>query len=183
MALELRVSRTIRSHMLDELDADLAADCLYLSPRLSPPGRARYPSLLRAAMEDGDDRTLEAALSEPGVLSEVERSHSRTGAAIVKRVPFDAATTLAEGEWNRFYLRALCIESVRRGFNEVVVYRAKLCRNPRSSSEAMIGTALDARSLLDDLREHPGVDTALGLPPGPNSGLSARLPETPAQAA
>ena len=30
-------------------------------------------------------------------------------------------------------------------------------------------------SLLDDLRAHPGTDTALGLPPGPNSGLSVCL--------
>src|SRR6266851_5569734 len=34
----------------------------------------------------------------------------------------------------------------------------------------------DPKALLTDLRSNPGVDTALGLPPGPNSGLSARLP-------
>jgi hypothetical protein len=32
--------------------------------------------------------------------------------------------------------------------------------------------------LLDDLRTNVGVDTALGLPAGPNSGLSAMIPET-----
>jgi hypothetical protein len=39
----------------------------------------------------------------------------------------------------------------------------------------MIGRRLNAQALLGDLRKHVGVDTALGLPPGPNSGLSGRL--------
>jgi hypothetical protein len=40
-----------------------------------------------------------------------------------------------------------------------------------------INTKISAKLLLDDLRNSSqGVDTALGLPPGPNSGLSAKLP-------
>lgn len=48
----------------------------------------------------------------------------------------------------------------------------------RSASEAMIGSHIDPHALLEDLRTHQGIDTALGLPPGPNSGLSVKLPNT-----
>lgn len=60
------------------------------------------------------------------------------------------------------------------GGTELEIYRAGYSRSPRSESEAMIGRRIDAQALLEDLRAHAGVDTALGLPPGPNSGLSAR---------
>jgi hypothetical protein len=57
----------------------------------------------------------------------------------------------------------------------VFVYRAKEVVNPRAESVALIGKSLPAKQLLDDLRTNIGTDTALGLPPGPNSGLSVKL--------
>lgn len=47
-------------------------------------------------------------------------------------------------------------------------------RNPRPESEAMVGSRLPAQALLDDLRTSQGVEPALGLPPGPNSGITVR---------
>ncbi len=47
---------------------------------------------------------------------------------------------------------------------------------PRPGSEEKIGTLIDAKAILHDLRTTPGLEPALGLPPGPNSGLSAKLP-------
>jgi hypothetical protein len=82
---------------------------------------------------------------------------------------------MAEGEFGRFYLRALCLRALADGTNHLVIYRAKAVMNPRPDSQAKIDTTIDAATLLADLRAHSGVDTALGLPPGPNSGLSARL--------
>lgn len=58
---------------------------------------------------------------------------------------------------------------------EIEVYRAKEVATPRSESIALIGRRLSVSALLGDLRVSVGVDTALGLPPGPNSGLSGRL--------
>jgi hypothetical protein len=54
------------------------------------------------------------------------------------------------------------------------VYRGKDVQNPRPESQALIGRRLPAQSLLDDLRTAQGVEPALGLPPGPNSGLTVR---------
>ena len=100
-----------------------------------------------------------------------------------RKVPVNAADTLAEGEFNRFYLRGLCRRALENGEKELVIYRAKPVSQPRRESERKLGTTVDAEALLRDLREHLGVDSALGLPPGPNSGLSAKLPAKVPQAA
>ena len=91
-------------------------------------------------------------------------------------VPYTAPETLAEGEFNRFYARGLCRRAIEEGTSQLIVYRAKQVMNARSASQAKIGTKISAKELLQDLRTHPGVDTALGLPQGPNSGLSVKLP-------
>jgi hypothetical protein len=84
-----------------------------------------------------------------------------------------AAETLAEGEFNRFYVRALCRRQMS-GDGQLVVHRAKQVQNPRPESEALIGTSPNAGKLLDDLRNNPGVEPALGVPKGPNSGCPYR---------
>lgn len=61
------------------------------------------------------------------------------------------------------------------GGNSVEVYRAKAVQQPRPQSERLVGTTVDVHRLLRDLRTNVGVDTALGIPAGPNSGLSVRL--------
>lgn len=88
----------------------------------------------------------------------------------------NAHEMLAEGEFNRFYIRAICLRAIEDGIPEVIVYRAKAVQNARSESARKIGQGHAAEELLRDLRTHQGVDTALGLPPGPNSGLSVHLP-------
>jgi hypothetical protein len=82
---------------------------------------------------------------------------------------------LAEGEFNRFYIRGVCLRAIEEGMYEVIVYRAKTVEHARAESEQKIGQRVAAEDVLRDLRAHPGVDTALGLPPGPNSGLSVHF--------
>lgn len=162
-----------RAFMLDELARDEEAGAVYLSGRLTPHGRAVYPGLLRAAIQTGDDGSFAAALAAPGMLAASEVA-VRRGRPYSKRVPHDAHLTLAEGEFNRYYLRGLCRVVLGLGGTDVEVYRARPVRSARSASTALLGARIDAAALLADLRTSVGVDTALGLPPGPNSGLSAR---------
>lgn len=56
------------------------------------------------------------------------------------------------------------------------VYRAKQVAEPRAASQAKIGQMVNPGDILNDLRSTQGVEPALGLPPGPNSGLTLRLP-------
>lgn len=176
MALHLiDLDGNVRREMLAELDRDLAGEMLYFGRTLSALGRARYPTLLREAMIDGNDESLAEALSEPG-LFETEYARRRpNGGSSMARVPVTAPLTLAEGEFNRFYLRGLCRHLIGLRVGVIEIYRAHLSVSPRPDSQAMIGRRLDPVRLLADLRRHQAVDTALGLPQGPNSGLSGRF--------
>jgi len=165
-----------RQLMHDEVQYDLARGEIFLSSRLSDGGRAAYVAMLLDAIARGDVDTFAAALARGRVLNPYEQSHSRNGMPYIKAVPRDAHTMLAEGEFNRFYLRALCVRAGQDGIEHLEIYRAKVVHRPRWDSEARIGKLVAASALLADLRAHPGVDLALGVPNGPNSGLSARLP-------
>ena len=165
-----------RTLMLDEMSADAANDNFYRSKRLTASGEAKWPVLLRNAVQAGDDHTLAGELRRQSYLETHEIRH-RHGRPFPARVPHTAADTLAEGEFNRLYCRAVCRRAISEGTGVVEVYRAKVVSKPRPRSERLIGTDLGARRLLDDLGANRGVDTALGIPAGPNSGLSVRLPE------
>ena len=91
------------------------------------------------------------------------------------KVPYDANETLADGEFNRFYITALCLKALENKNIKLVVYRAKSVSRPRPESQAKIGQVVNPQSLLNDLRSTVGIDTSLGLPSGPNSGLSIMI--------
>jgi hypothetical protein len=164
-----------RSLMLEELAADVARGTMQLSKWLTEAGKNQWPELMRRAIGEGNDATLAGEIRLNGYL-EQHRIHHRNGRPYRSRVPYTAADTLAEYEFNHYYCRAVCRRSLDGGNGLVEVYRAKLVRDPRPRSQQIVGTTIDAQRLLDDLRAHPGgIDTALGVPAGPNSGLSVRL--------
>lgn len=136
-------------------------------------GRSNYINVLKQAISTGNDTSLSRELRN-GYLAETEQRKTKNGYSTV-RVPVTAPDTLAEGEFNRYYIRALCRRALEDTKFDLVVYRAKEVSDPRPSSEAKIGESYNPKQLLDDLRNSTGVDTALGLPPGPNSGLSVQL--------
>ncbi|HEX9692264.1 MAG TPA: hypothetical protein VGA22_09220 [Gemmatimonadales bacterium] len=177
MGLEYRnLDDRTRKLMLVEIDGDIAASKLYLSDNLSDRGRQDYPELIREAAQRGNDDTLAAAIR--GRLNSHEKPRRLKSGGFSKPpvMRSNAHEMLAEGEFNRFYIRALCVRAIEDGLSGLIVFRAKAVQNARSASEQMIGQTMAPEALLNDLRNSPGVDTALGLPPGPNSGLSAHLP-------
>lgn len=165
-----------RQCMLAELDLDVSNGNLYLSPRLTGTRRKEYETLFRRAIEAGNDAAMAESLRAIGLLGFFEEKRLTDGTVIAAKVPINAAETLAEGEFNRFYIRALCRRAIEDNIPELVIYRAKQVTKPRPDSQAKTGKKIPARALLEDLRTHQGIDTALGLPAGPNSGLSVRLP-------
>lgn len=176
MALTLvNLDDRTRKLMQDEMDADISAGTVYVSPRLNSAGKTNYAALLKQAAQVADDNWLANSLRN-GQMATHEPRRTPSGGTTSAKVPVTAPETLAEGEFNRYYIRALCLRAVADGISSLVVYRARASANPRPESEARIGQAVDPHALLADLRAHQGVDTALGLPPGPNSGLSVRLP-------
>ena len=164
-----------RSFMLSEVDLDLSHDKLYMSPRLNELGAQNYVSLLKEAIEHHDDAWLAEQLRNRGYMKENEQRKNQDGGFTTVRVPKTAPDTLSEGEFNRYYARGLCVRAIDEGIDQVEVYRGKPVSPSRPESEALLGKRVSAEALLNDLRESIGVEPALGLPPGPNSGLTVRM--------
>lgn len=162
---------TVRRLMLEEIQSDIDVDNLYFSLRLSPAGKAAYPGMLMAAANTHDEVWLTTQLSTNGILNKTAVTAKGS-----KRMPRDAARMLAEGEFNRFYIRALCRFAIDSSVPDLVIYRAKPVTSPRPESAALVGKLVKPGDTLRDLRLNVGVDTVFGLPPGPNSGLSVRIP-------
>ncbi len=166
-----------RRLMLAEMDYDIAHNQLHISPLLSGQGQRDYPNLLRQAILEGNDATLAQALRLHRRLIRTQPRRSPKGGYSLASTPENAAEVLAEGQFNRYYIRALARRAIEDGLPALIVYRARPVRNPRPASEDLVETALPPADLLEDLRQYPGDEpTALGVPAGPNSGISVRLP-------
>lgn len=163
----------VRLLMTEEVQLSSADGSLYASPRLSSRGKIDYLSLLADAVANHDEAWLTRELRKNGRIKTMELRQSKEVS-----VPVTAAETLAEGEFNRFYIRGVCRLALSTDPEaEVEVYRAKFVAVPRSESVRLIGKKIKAKRIYDDLRatSNAHVDTALGVPAGPNSGLSVRL--------
>jgi hypothetical protein len=165
-----------RKYMLEEIDMDVQAGTVYISRFLNPLGCARWPTLLREAASSGNDDGLAAAIMTDQCLHTQYEKKKPKGGTTWASVPYTASQTMGEGEFNRYYARGLCRRAIAEGVKELEVYRAKSVAVPRFDSQAKVGTLVDAELILADLRTTQGVEPALGLPPGPNSGLTLRLP-------
>lgn len=166
---------TVRNFMAAEIDIDIEHGSIYLSNWLTEAGKEAWPDLLKAAAESHDDDWLSDEIARRALLVEMYERRKPKGGTTMARVPVTAPTTMAEGEFNRYYSRGVCRAALERGEKHVEVYRAKEVSTPRPGSEEKIGSHVSASDILDDLRSTQGVEPALGLPPGPNSGLTLRL--------
>jgi len=160
---------TTREHMLNEFTDDLHGTGLYISPRLSAAGIARYPAALEAAIVGGDADSLGPDLATVGTFNAME-SYSKG----VRKVRSDAPQMLAEGEFNRYYVRGLCARVLAEGGGEVEVYRGRESGFHRPGSDALIGQRLDARALLEDLRANALTPENISVLPDVNSGITVK---------
>jgi hypothetical protein len=164
-----------RAHMLEEI----AAGNHYLSPRLTPDGREAWPAMLaEAAQSYVDDWIAEQLLARRYLHHEEEFiRHNKTFQRRINQP--HAAQMLAEGEFNRYYLRGLCVRAQVAGQAHLLIYRGKEVSQPRPESEAKIGTLIATELLLSMLRTNDfiTIEQVIGVPGGPNSGLTCKLPD------
>lgn len=163
------LDKIAREIMMYELIQDEQENNIYFSKRFNDNGRKHYVSLLKKAIEEGNEITLANSLRLNNCFAQNEST--KTG---LKKIPTTAPELFAEGEFNRYYIRGMCRIAIKDKLS-LEVYRAKQVANPRSKSQQMIGKTIDPDKLYADLKLNIGVDTALGIPPGPNSGLSVKL--------
>jgi hypothetical protein len=162
-----------RRYALAELDADLASDKFHISERLRPTAIEEYKRYFRDAIRYYDDRWLEEHASD--LLVDFEHRRTRSGGQTTAKIPEMATRMMAEGDFNRYYMRGVALRAMEEGRDVVEVYRARLSLEPRKESAELEGHRLPAREVLEYLRgessENPDV-AALGRT---NSGLSVRL--------
>ncbi len=165
---------TMRTVMVAEIQASAAAGTLWESPRLTDVGRSDFARLLAEAAGEHDSDWLANELKSG---TRIKATELRMGNPV--KVPFTAGDTLAEGEFNRYYILAVCrtvMSANQEG--EVEVYRAKMVGTPRPESRAIEGQRRKAKDVYADLLSASNANgpTALGVPGGPNSGMSVRIP-------
>jgi hypothetical protein len=170
MALDLKnLDDTTRKFMAQELQADITAGEVYHSKFLTDEGRTQWNNVLLEAVQNHDSTWLaEKLVSDDLAVSEYKMTDKN---GVERRVTLEPSS-LADSEFNRYYIRGVCLRAIDEGVSEVVTYRAKPAANPVSESDLR----LNPRKLLLDLRSNKG-ETVLDVPSNPNSGISVMLPE------
>jgi hypothetical protein len=161
-----------RNFMLEELEMSVADNVVYISNYLSDGGKADWLNLLRTACANGSDITLGDALRQNGRLLKRTMRRKPKGGFTEVDVPYTAHETLAEGQFNRLYIRAICRCAIATGQQTVLVYRAAERETERPASIALIDTEVDAAELLAKLRK--ALDFNSGFPE-PNTGLCVKI--------
>lgn len=166
---------TTRRYSLAELDHDAERGAVVMSERIRPALAPDYQRLLREALRYYDDQWLEERIGD--MLVDFEQRRTPSGGVTTAKLPTYAARVIAEGDFNRYYMRGVCARALDEGRQEVEVYRARFSAEPRTESEALVGSRISAAELLEELRRGPPAEgspteATLGKP---NSGLSVRL--------
>ena len=164
---------TTRRYALAELENDLTNGTCHVSDRLRPEGVAEYQRLLQEALRYYDDRWLEERASD--LLVESESRRTRSGGTTTAKVPQMAARLLAEGDFNRYYMRGVARRAIDESRPILEVYRARLSIEPRPESAQMEGSRVAATEVLDHLRGPLSANPAVAPLGRTNSGLSVRL--------
>jgi hypothetical protein len=165
---------TTRDAMLEAIEEAERANNIYYSTRFNEAGNKQWLPLLRQAAQEQDEHWLAYQLEANGLMKDFEDAHKPTGGYTIKHVPHTAAETMAEGQFNRFYILGLCKRARAEGVSHLVVYRAKESAAPRPESQSLIGTRLSIDEIESQLEQTKTSFQSQLVKP--NSGISVRLP-------
>lgn len=127
---------------------EIATGGHYLSPRLNSGGQGAWPALMEEAANRHIDDWIARQLLDRRYLCREER-FVRKGSAFFRKINQpQAAQMLAEGEFNRYYLRGLCLRAQAAGRSHLLIYRGKAVASPRPESEAKIGSLIALPTFL-----------------------------------
>jgi hypothetical protein len=164
---------TSRRYAVAELDHDLATGAFHISERLRPEAVGQYQRLLHEALRYYDDRWLEEHASD--LIVESESRRTRSGGTTTAKVPLMATRLLAEGDFNRYYMRGVALRAIEEGRQSLEVYRARLSMEPRPESAQLEGQRVPPAAVLDHLRGSLNADPRVASLGRTNSGLSVRM--------
>ena len=162
-----------RRYALSELDRDIENGTFHASERLRPEAVAEYRRLLHEAIRYYDDRWLEEHAED--LVIEREPRRTKSGGVVEAKVPSMATRMLAEGDFNRYYMRGISLRAMEEERGVVEVYRARLSLEARPESAELEGRRVKPAEVLSWLRGEPSDDPGAARLGRVNSGLSIRL--------
>jgi isocitrate dehydrogenase kinase/phosphatase len=165
-----KLDKQTRLLMCEEITIAEKSKNVYESTRFNDTGRKIWVTLLQNAAQEYDEHWLAYQLEIAGAMKDLETKAKPKGGYTIAHVPDKATETLADGQFNRFYMAAICRRALNNGKLNVIIYRAKERIEPRPGSQLLEGTSRDANTLLQELRIR---DLSLKCNLlKPNSGLS-----------
>jgi hypothetical protein len=168
------LDETTRAAMLEAIDEAERSNNIYYSTRFNEAGNRQWLPLLRQAAQEHNEHWLAYQLEANGLMKGFEGAHKPSGGYTIKHVPHTAAETMAQGQFNRFYILGLCKRARAEGISDLVVYRAQESADPRLESETLIGARLSVDEIESQLKETRASFKSQLVKP--NSGISVKLP-------
>lgn len=166
----IKLDTRTRSLMAEEITLARNSGELYYSARFTDAGKRNWPDWLLLGAKEHDEHWLEFQLEAGSAMKQFETRAKPKGGYTQAHVPETAAETFTDGQFNRFYIAAICRRALEDGKSSVRVYRAKQRGEPRPESRALEGTSRDATDLSHQVRsKERSLDCDLLRP---NSGLS-----------
>ena len=147
-----KLDERTRLLIIEEIRRAENSSNIYFSTRFNDAGTKGWITWLSAAAQEHDEHWLAYQLEAFGAMKHLEERAMPKGGYTTAHVPDTAAETMAEGQFNRFYMAAICRRAIEDGVPNVKVYRAKRRGEPRPESRALEGTSRNASSLLEELR-------------------------------
>lgn len=164
-----------RKLMMDEIARATVNGQIYFSARFNAIGSKKWVAWLTEAAEFHDEHWLAYQIQSSGGMKDFEERAMPRGEYSKVHVPYSAAETMAEGQFNRFYIAGVCRRALEASQSQVRIYRACHRDEPRPESQALEGMMTDAQTLLEQVRNKQASFGCAMLKP--NSGLSVQLKE------
>lgn len=138
--------------MCEEITTAEKTNNIYESTRFNVTGQKIWVELLQKAAQEYDEHWLAYQLELVGAMKHLEMKAKPNGGYTIAHVPDIATEILADGQFNRFYMAAICRRALEDGKSNVMIYRAKKRKEPRPESRILEGKFMDAKALLQELK-------------------------------
>lgn len=162
-----------RKFMIEAIEEAEQTNNIYKSARFNEAGNQKWIPLLKEAANGYNEHWLAYQLEANVLMIDFEGAQKPSGGYTIKHVPHTASETMAEGQFNRFYILGLCKRARNEGITELEIYRAKQRAEQRPESQALIGTKLSIDEIESQLKETKNSFKSSLVKP--NSGISVRI--------
>lgn len=143
-----------RQLMLEEFDFDQKEGTLAVSPRLIDGKEEEYFRLFTQCIKSGQNEDYLANTIQQARILKSQETANRNGKIVNVKVRHDAHEFLAQSDFNRFYMRALCRIAIEEN-KTLKIYRAKSSDEHRTTSDNIEGNFIEPNVQLNFLRLNP----------------------------